>query len=159
MKIIKQTFLLASFVLCAGVLIFGFFRCGTVIYWKLQNQSLVRNGVTYDFGTVSVGDNCTNEFEIRNTGGGDLVIHKVVASCGACVEITDYTKTPIPSGQSGTITLTLLTRHLEGKISKDVLVETNDPKQPHIILTLEAEVVVPEKSDNNGIQQRTETTQ
>ncbi|MDR3109354.1 MAG: DUF1573 domain-containing protein [Planctomycetaceae bacterium] len=90
--------MLASFVLCAGVLMFGFFRCGTVIYLKLQSPSLVRNGITYDFGTVSVGDNCTNEFEIRNTGGGDLVIHKVVASCGACVEITDYTKTPIPSG-------------------------------------------------------------
>jgi hypothetical protein len=153
MKIIKQTFLLASFVLCAGVLMFGFFRCGTVIYLKLHSSSLVHNGITHDFGTVSAGDSCVNEFKIRNTGSGDLVIHKVIASCGACVEITDYTQTPIPSGQSGVITLTLLTQHLKGKISKDVLVNTNNPKQPNLIFTLEAEVVTPEKLDSNDIQQ------
>jgi hypothetical protein len=38
----------------------------------------------------------------------------------------------------------LLTQNLKGKVNKEVLVKTNDPKNPNLFLTLEAEVIRPE---------------
>jgi hypothetical protein len=116
------------------------------ILWQPQ---LVCNETIYNVGQLTVPEKGKHEFLLHNQGSQELVIEKVSPGCGACVEVTDFTKTQIPPGQSGTVTLTLLTQHLAGKVSKEVLVKTNDPKNPNLILTLEAEVIRPKKSDND----------
>ncbi|MDR2437848.1 MAG: DUF1573 domain-containing protein [Planctomycetaceae bacterium] len=110
---------------------------------------LVCNETSYNVGQITVPEKGKHEFSLHNKGSQQLVIEKVSPGCGACIEVTDFTKTPIPHGQSGTVTLTLLTQHLVGKVSKDALVKTNDLKNPNLILTLEAEVIRPEKTDNH----------
>ncbi|MDR3197640.1 MAG: DUF1573 domain-containing protein [Planctomycetaceae bacterium] len=111
------------------------------ILWQPQ---LVCNETIYNVGQLIAPVKGTHEFSLYNKGSQNLVIKKVSPGCGACVEVTDFTKTPIPSGQSGTVTLTLLTQYLKGKVQKEALVKTNDPKNPNLILTLEAEVIRPE---------------
>jgi hypothetical protein len=39
------------------------------------------------------------------------------------------------------VKLKLLTDSVSGKVAKDVLVKSNDPKHPNLVLTLEAEIV------------------
>ncbi|MDR1269676.1 MAG: DUF1573 domain-containing protein, partial [Planctomycetaceae bacterium] len=51
---------------------------------------------------------------------------------------------PIRPQKTGPINIKLLTQNLLSKVSKEVLVKTNDPKNPNLILTLEAEVIRPE---------------
>jgi hypothetical protein len=65
----------------------------------------------------------------------------VVAGCGSCVEVVEFTKEPIAPKKSGTVKLALLTNLLEGKVSKETVVKSNDPKNPSLILTLEAEII------------------
>jgi hypothetical protein len=86
----------------------------------------------------------THEFIIKNEGNADLIIRKVVAGCGSCVEVESFTKTPIAPKQFGSVILKLLTDELSGKVSKEVLVQSNSPKNRNLILTLEAEIVVAE---------------
>ncbi|MDR1922760.1 MAG: DUF1573 domain-containing protein [Planctomycetaceae bacterium] len=83
----------------------------------------------------------THEFIIKNEGNANLIIHKVTAGCGSCVEVESFTKTPIAPQKSGSVILKLLTDNLSGKISKEVLVRSNDPKNHNFFLTLEAEIV------------------
>jgi hypothetical protein len=84
----------------------------------------------------------THEFIIKNEGNADLIIRKVVAGCGSCVEVGSFTKTPIAPKQSGSVKLILLTDELSGKVSKEVLVQSNSPKNRNLTLTLEAEIVL-----------------
>ncbi len=111
---------------------------------------MVCTQVDFDFGKVQATDKPLHEFVVKNTGNADLQIENISPGCGACVEVIDYTKTPIAPGKSGTITLALLPEYLSGPVSKEALVKTNDPKQPNLILTLKANVIRPEASKSEA---------
>jgi hypothetical protein len=117
---------------------------GTIIIQSNRQPILLCDAVSYNLGNIIVPEKVSHIFLLENIGQDYLSILNITPDCGACVEVTDFTKTPIPPGQSGTVTLTLLTQHLKGKVQKEALVKTNDPKNPNLILTLEAEVSRPE---------------
>ncbi|MDR2651130.1 MAG: DUF1573 domain-containing protein [Prevotellaceae bacterium] len=107
--------------------------------WKPR---IVCNEATFDFGIINnVNSNPAHEFVIYNKGSRDLLIKKVVVGCGSCVEVVDFPKEPIASKNSGVIKLKLLTDSISGKVTKEVLVKSTDPKNQNFILTLEAEIV------------------
>jgi hypothetical protein len=144
----KKYFILFLFLTSLFFCLLGLIHCISQ-YSRLLSQilwqpQLVCNETNYNVGQLTVPEKGKHEFGLQNTGSQNLVIEKVAPGCGACVEVTNFTKTPIPPGQSGTVTLTLLTQHLKGKVQKEALVKTNDPKNPNLILTLEAEVIRPE---------------
>jgi hypothetical protein len=127
--------------------------------WKPQ---IVCNEPLYDFGVVSVSNNSSlpnnspsHEFVIQNKGSKDLLIQKVVAGCGSCVEVVDFPKESIAPKSSSTIKLALLTDLLSGKVVKEVVVKSNDPKNPNIILTLEAEII-DQQSENETVSEKIE---
>ena len=136
-------------VACALVLFFlasasfVFHYCG-VAAAKIWKPKLVCDEVAYHFGEVVAPSSVSKEFVFRNKGSRDLVIERVSAGCGSCVRVTDYTNQPIKAKKTGVVVLTLLTDNLRGTVSQVVRVQTNDPKQPDLILTLSAEVVRPE---------------
>jgi hypothetical protein len=58
--------------------------------------------------------------------------------------VIEYTKIPVRSQKMGTVNIKLLTQNLFGKVSKEILVKTNDPQNPNFVLTLKAEIIQPE---------------
>jgi hypothetical protein len=129
-------FVFLFFVLVAFRTVVGFGFKVSYLVWKPR---IVCNEATYNFGSIA-NSNPSHEFVIQNIGSRELLLHKVVAGCGSCVEIESFTKTAIVPKGSGSVKLKLLTDSLSGKVAKDVLVRSNDPKNPNLVLTLEAEI-------------------
>jgi hypothetical protein len=127
----------------------------TIVYYGSQTVQGIWRPVlacsqsVYDFGKINTIASPSYSFVIKNIGRKDLFIEGVSSGCGACVEIIAYTKSSVPPQKTGTVNIKLLTQNLYGKVSKEVLVKTNDPKNPNLILTLEAEVIRSEKPENN----------
>lgn len=76
-------------------------------------------------------------FEIKNTGNADLKILSARPGCGCTVTKFDQLITP---GTDGKVYASVDVSHFKGPIEKYVDVETNDPVQPHLKLTIKADV-------------------
>ncbi len=106
MKIFKIAFVAATISLMS-------FASLTAISWKND---------TIDVGEIPQNKPKTIIFEFKNTGNTDIVIANAQGSCGCTA--TDYTKTPIKAGQSGTISATYNAANV-GAFTKTVTVSTN----------------------------------
>ena len=84
----------------------------------------------YDFGSFEPVGNDTlksHSFRFYNTGQAPLVILHVATGCG-CTQ-PQYTKTPIPPGESGVVTVNYKGYGQRvGKFRKSVTVYSNDPR-------------------------------
>jgi hypothetical protein len=76
-------------------------------------------------------------FEFKNTGKTSILVTNVQGSCGCTA--TNYTKTPIAPGKSGTVTATYNAVNA-GAFTKTVSVTTNNDTTPKI-LTIKGTVV------------------
>jgi hypothetical protein len=94
----------------------------------------------HDFGTVIEGERVTYSFKFTNTGGSDLLLSAVSASCGCTA--TNYTKDPVKPGEDGVVTITFDSRRRKGYQNKSVTVSANT--QPNkVILRIKAKVMSP----------------
>jgi hypothetical protein len=94
----------------------------------------------HDFGTVIEGEKVTYNFKFTNTGGSDLLLSTVSASCGCTA--TNYTRDPVKPGEDGVITVTFDSRRRKGFQNKAVTVSANT--QPNkVILRVKAKVISP----------------
>ena len=94
----------------------------------------------HDFGTVIDGEKVAYSFKFKNTGGSDLLIGSVSASCGCTA--TKYTKDPVKPGEEGVVTVTFDSRRRNGFQNKSVTVAANT--QPNkTILRIKAKVISP----------------
>jgi hypothetical protein len=91
-----------------------------------------------DLGVVPIGPDARATFAIENGGGTVLQILAVEEGCLCTVAEFDRTIAP---GATGHVRVNLLTASLQGPVTQGLVVRTNDPEQPQIVLTLEAEVV------------------
>ena len=96
---------------------------------------------TIDLGSVDGENSFPCEFIVTNTGNAPLEIVEIRPGCGSCLAIRDYPKSPIPSGEKGVISVSLLTEGLSGSVKKSFLVRSNDPRRPFLLLTIQAEVI------------------
>jgi len=92
---------------------------------------------THDFGKISQGKPATVELKFTNSGTDDLNIFSVDANC-ACTK-TDFPRTPVKKGASGTITITYDAAAI-GVFLKGVTVKSN-AKTSVKILYVKGEVV------------------
>ena len=88
----------------------------------------------HDFGRVRSGAIMKHEFSFTNSGNADLIIDNVLPACG-CTTITDFTRT-IPPGGKASLTLEFNSNSLQGEQIKTMLVKSNDPIQPNLVLQL-----------------------
>jgi hypothetical protein len=102
---------------------------------------------THDFGTISQGERVTTQFKFKNTGGTDLVISDAHGSCGCTVP--EYPRKPIPPGGEDVIKVEFNSEGKTGKQEKTVTLTTNC-EPPNIVLTINADVVVPESRGGDG---------
>ncbi|NIO48628.1 MAG: DUF1573 domain-containing protein [Candidatus Aminicenantes bacterium] len=94
-----------------------------------------------DFGKMKQGKVLTHIFVFKNEGDETLVIKRVKTSCGCTAAL--LSKKEIAPGAEGEIKLTYNTKGYEGKNTKYIDVESNDPAQPRKRLTVSAEIEIP----------------
>lgn len=97
----------------------------------------VVDGAIYDAQRVDVGEKIVHDFVIRNEGDAPLHVTDVRPACGCTVAEYDAVIAP---GGSGKVHAVLDTSDEQGGISKGITVLTDDPENPHIVLTIKAVV-------------------
>jgi hypothetical protein len=82
---------------------------------------------SYDFGTITKGDNVEHSYAFTNTGDEPLIITNAKASCGCTVP--DWPKEPIAPGEGGEIPVVFNGRSA-GTQNKTITItaNTNPPK-------------------------------
>nr|WP_315257984.1 DUF1573 domain-containing protein [uncultured Flavobacterium sp.] len=100
-------------------------------------SSVVWKSETIDVGTIPQNTPKPIVFEFKNTGKTAVIVTNVQGSCGCTA--TDYTKTPIAPGKSGTVTATYNAAN-PGVFTKTVSVTTNADTATKI-LTIKGTVV------------------
>lgn len=93
----------------------------------------------YDFGEVEAGEEVEHTFSFENAGDGTLSINKVRTSCGCTGAL--ITDKEVPPGGTGEIEATFLTKGFQGSVKKSLTVESNDPQNRLVRLTIGGEVV------------------
>ncbi len=129
-------FLLGSLSICL-------FSSGYVAYYHTLGPGRPQPTITCDQVEAPLGDVSATavipwEFVIRNRGTRPLILARVQPGCGECVQVTEFTQTPIPPGQTGVVRVQLLGKSITTRQVKGVTVESNDPRHPHLTLRLSA---------------------
>lgn len=95
----------------------------------------------HDFGLMMQGEKLSYTFQFTNSGGTDLIISNVSATCGCTTP--DWTKSPVKPGEKGKVEVIFNSAGKTGKNTKTVMVLSNC--QPNTTeLEISAEVYVPE---------------
>jgi hypothetical protein len=94
---------------------------------------------TFSFGDIEKGKPVSHEFSFKNTTKQTILVTNVKASCGCTA--TNYTKTPIKPGESGTVTATYNAAN-PGNFTKTISVTTNDSDVTKV-LTIKGKVNAP----------------
>jgi hypothetical protein len=98
---------------------------------------------SYDFGDVYRGEPIRQLFVVRNEGDADLIMRGVEPGCNCEIVEADQV---IPPGKEGAIQIEINTSSSIGPLIKIVTLKTNNPEQPHMRLTLSANVL----ANSNG---------
>ncbi|RZJ75393.1 MAG: DUF1573 domain-containing protein [Flavobacterium sp.] len=92
---------------------------------------------TYNFGDIEKGKPVSHDFTFKNTTKQTVLITNVKASCGCTA--TNYTKTPIKPGESGSVTATFNAAN-PNAFNKQITVTTSD-SDVNKILTIKGKVI------------------
>lgn len=94
---------------------------GTSVFAQKKVADVAKfNTETYDFGKIKQNVPATATFTVTNVGTTPLIIQQASPTCGCT--ISDYTKSPIAPGQTGTIKATYNAAAL-GAIHKNLTVK------------------------------------
>jgi len=92
----------------------------------------------FDFGKAQPGKTLRKEFTLANYGAALLVIENVSTTCGCTAALASDTK--LKPGASTQLRVTLETRSYSGRVERQVLVRSNDPKTPLLTVKISATV-------------------
>lgn len=105
-----------------------------LLIWGLQGYSQGKISFekeAHSFGTIKEEDGKVKYvFNFQNTGDADLHLEEVKASCGCTTP--DWTREPIPAGESGFVSAEFDPKNRPGKFEKFITVKT-DGQQPKVI--------------------------
>ena len=92
----------------------------------------------FDFGVAEEGENVEHVFTFRNVGDKPLSIHKVRTSCGCTGALISSEE--VQPGEKGEIKATFRTKGFQGSVKKSLTVESNDPENNLVRITLKGKV-------------------
>ncbi len=104
-----------------------------------EKPKIVFEEPTFDFGKIYLGENVVHRFVFKNSGTGELAISSVKSSCGCTAAVAS--KTNILKGETGEIEVKFNPGHFVGKVTKSVMVNSNDPDNPKCKITITGEVM------------------
>ena len=93
---------------------------------------------SFDFGKAQPGKTLRKDFTIRNFGDAELVIENVSTTCGCTAALSEQSRVE-PGGRTA-LRVTFETRSYSGKVERQVLVRSNDPKTPLLQVRVSATV-------------------
>src|SRR3990167_7843048 len=93
----------------------------------------------HSFGQIYRGEKVRHRFLLKNAGEAALEIRKVSASCGCTA--AEPSQKVVPPGGEAYVEVTFDSKNFVGRVTKTVMVDTNDPSEPTHTLTLEAFVL------------------
>jgi len=88
----------------------------------------------FDFGERGVGETVECEFVLRNTGLKGVEIHRVLSGCGCLT--ADAPQDRLAPGDSLTLPVRVSLKGLRGRVRKTVVVKSNDPERPSLVLVV-----------------------
>ncbi len=93
---------------------------------------------SFDFGRAQPGKTLRKDFTIRNFGDAELAIEGVSTTCGCTAALA--AKSRVEPGGRTALRVTFDTRSYSGKVERQVLVRSNDPKTPLVQVRVSATV-------------------
>jgi hypothetical protein len=100
---------------------------------------LVFTETQHDFGKVKEGQTVDYTFKFKNSGKGILDVTNISTSCGCTVALISSKK--LEPGQEGTLRVELDTKNREGKLNRNITIQSNDPTEPNKALLIFAEII------------------
>ncbi|MCB2227235.1 MAG: DUF1573 domain-containing protein [Desulfarculaceae bacterium] len=104
----------------------------------LKGPKIVFDKEELNFTNVHEGKELTAVFSFTNQGDQNLIIEKVIPSCGCTASQWDKVTEP---GKKGKVTLILDTTGLNGAFRKSASVATNDPAKPVVTIFITGDTV------------------
>ena len=100
----------------------------------------------YDFGKIKEdGGIKTTNFDFTNTGNDTLKILNVVSGIGNIN--CNWTRTPIAPNAKGFVNVIFNPKNMPGTLQREIVVNTNDPAQQKVSLTIKGDVEAHVKSE------------
>lgn len=96
---------------------------------------------SFDFGTVDRGVMLKHKFKVTNTGKSVLLLHRAYATCGCT--IPKLAKSQLNPGETSELQVNVDTSMKQSRITKDVMVSSNDPNKPLFTILLHMNVTDP----------------
>lgn len=93
----------------------------------------------HNFGKIEEGKIYETFFVFKNTGEGTLEILDIHSTCGCAAAITRKRK--LSKGESSEVRVEFNSTNYSGLVTKYIVIRTNDPVNPEIYLTIQAEVI------------------
>ncbi len=88
-----------------------------------------KDGDTFDFGEVPMGDDVFHDFIFTNVGNAALIITDANPSCSCTTPVWD--KAPVMPGQTGKINVGYKTKEHPGPFNKEVSILSNATNNPN----------------------------
>ena len=95
---------------------------------------------SFDFGRALPGKTLRKDFRIRNFGDAPLAIEGVSTTCGCTAALAAQSR--VEPGGSTLLRVTLQTRRDTGRVEREVVVRSNDPRSPLVQVRVIATVEV-----------------
>jgi hypothetical protein len=95
----------------------------------------------HNFGKVNTERPLSYRFKLTNKGTAPLQIKRLNASCGCTSTVMDQNKWYLRPGESNAVEVTFNPTGFRGLVRKSVNVESDDPQNPSVTLSFEAEVI------------------
>lgn len=105
--------------------------------------------LAHDFGSIYQYGEVSHRFLFRNTGTATLVIGKVRSTCGCTPAVAGQSE--IRPGDVGEIKVTFRSGSRRGRFAKHVYVDSNDPVNSRVNLTVTGEVRVEVEVTPRGV--------
>jgi len=93
----------------------------------------------HNFGKIEEGKIYETSFAFMNNGEGILEISDIHSSCGCTAAITKKRK--LHPGETSEIKVEFNSTNYNGLITKYIVIRSNDPDNPEVYLTIQAEVI------------------
>jgi len=119
----------------------------TAATWFMAQEPPAKKGtpkivfveLTHDFGVLKPDQQANCKFDFKNTGDAELEIINVRSTCGCTAAMPD--KKLLAPGETSSIQVRYQAGKGASEVEKKVNIQTNDPDQPYISLTIKAKVV------------------
>jgi len=115
------------------------FALMSVVGYARDRPRLICDEPEYCFGTLSNTNDVPHTFVLANEGAAPLAIYRVQSDCG-CTRVRLEDKLIHP-GEQTTVQARLILKGRSGHQHKRVTIESNDPDQPRLTLSLIGEAV------------------